>query len=68
MTLDYKEDFEFFKTIFKKLFIPEEIFSLKEIVRLLEKEPWIVEMNSGVQKLYEDHLKESAPVKLKSNI
>ena len=67
ITLDYKEDFDFFKTIFDKLYIPGKVFSLKEIVELLGKEPRIVEINSGAQKLYESHLKESAPVRLKNN-
>ncbi len=67
MTLDYQEDFEFFKTIFDKLYIPGKVFTLKEAIELLEKEPEIVKINSGVQKLYESHLEESAPVKLKNN-
>lgn len=66
MTLDYREDFEFFETIFDKLYIPDKIFSLKEIIQLLGKEPWIVRINSQVQKLYEAHLKESPPIKLKN--
>jgi len=67
MTLDYQEDFEFFRAIFDKLYILGKVFSLKEIVKLLEKEPEIVKINSSVQKLYESHLKESAQVKLKNN-
>lgn len=61
MTLDYKEDFEFFKTVFDKLYAPDKVFSLKEIIQLLEKEPWIAKINSQVQKLYEAHLKKIGP-------
>lgn len=65
MTLDYQEDFEFFKTVIEKLSLQNKVFTLKEVVDLLAREPWIVEINKGVQKLYEEHLKKSAPVKLK---
>lgn len=65
MTLDYKEDFDFFKAVFDKLYSPGKIFSLKEIINLLEKEQWLVDINSGVQKLFEAHFKKCAPVKLK---
>jgi spore coat polysaccharide biosynthesis protein SpsF len=68
MTLDYQEDFDFFKAVFEKLYVPGRVFALKDIISLLEREPEIAGINSGVQKLYEEHLKKSASVKLKNNI
>lgn len=65
MTLDYQEDFEFFKAVFENLYVPGRIFSLREIIQLLKEKPAIAEINSQVQKLYEAHLKKSAPLKLK---
>ena len=53
MTLDYKEDFEFFKAVFDKLYIPGKVFTLRQIVQLLKREPWIVKINSDVQRLWE---------------
>lgn len=67
MTLDYKEDFDFFKAVFDKLYVPSKVFPLKEIIQLLKRELWIAKINSGVQELYEKHLKKSAPIKLKGN-
>ena len=65
MTLDYKEDFEFFKTIFDKLYKKDKQFTLKQIIELIDKEPEIAEINSSVQKKYEQHLKKSAAVSIK---
>lgn len=66
MTLDYPEDLEFFKAVFKKLYVRGKIFSLREVVRLLERNPDITEINKRVQKLYEEKWKkEHAKIKLK---
>jgi len=61
MTLDYQEDFDFFKRIFDEL---GQDFSLKQTVELVRKKPEIFDINSGVQKKYEEHLKEAAAVKM----
>ncbi|MHA1482922.1 MAG: cytidylyltransferase domain-containing protein [Candidatus Heimdallarchaeaceae archaeon] len=65
MTLDYQEDFEFFKTVFDKLYVLDKIFTLREIIQLIKKEPWIAEINKSVQEKYEEHLAKSASVKIK---
>jgi spore coat polysaccharide biosynthesis protein SpsF (cytidylyltransferase family) len=52
MTLDYEEDFEFFKAIFDKLYSPNKVFSLREIIKLIEKNPELIEINKGVQKKF----------------
>lgn len=56
MTLDYEEDFRFFEEVFKELYADGKVFSLEEVVRLLDKRPEIVEINQSVQKLYEENL------------
>lgn len=67
MTLDYPEDFAFFAAVFEKLYRPGEVFSLNEIIQLLDRHPEIVALNREVQKLYLLHLQLSAPVRLKSD-
>jgi hypothetical protein len=56
MTLDYKEDYRFFQKIFDALYIPGRVFSLEEVMSLLARKPEIVQINQGVQKLYEENL------------
>jgi len=67
MTLDYQEDYQFFKEVFNKLYKPGKIFSLKEIMKLLKEHPEIIEINKHCEELYEQHIRKSAPVKLKSS-
>jgi spore coat polysaccharide biosynthesis protein SpsF (cytidylyltransferase family) len=64
MTLDYQEDFNFFKAVFDKLYTPGKVFTMGQIIELLEREPEIIKLNSGVQKAYEENLKKSAPVRV----
>ena len=52
MTLDYQEDFDFFKAIFDRLYEPNKVFSLRDIIKLLENNPELVEINKGVQKKF----------------
>jgi spore coat polysaccharide biosynthesis protein SpsF len=58
MTLDYPEDFEFFKTVFSLLGCGETFFSLREILVLLKKHPEIMEINDKMQSDYEQRYKE----------
>lgn len=52
MTLDYPEDFNFFKKIFEELYKINKIFTLREILELLEKNPQIIELNKCVHEKY----------------
>lgn len=54
MTLDYIEDFQFFKAIFERLYQPGKVFGLREIIRLLDREPQLIEIN---RKMHEQYLK-----------
>lgn len=65
MTLDYPEDLEFFKEIFKTLYTPGKIISLKEVIELLKQNPEIVEINRKAQKMYEEKLQKHSKPKLK---
>lgn len=59
-TIDYPEDYEFVKIIYDELFSDENIFSLDDILSLLEKNPEIRNINSkyaGVN-WYRHHLAE----------
>lgn len=47
-TLDYREDLEFFRAIFARLYRPGEIFLMGDVLALLEREPWLSEINAGV--------------------
>lgn len=65
MTLDYPEDLEFFREVFRRLHTPGKIISLREVVKLLEENPEIPEINRKVQKAYEERLKKHPKPKLK---
>jgi spore coat polysaccharide biosynthesis protein SpsF len=65
MTLDYEDDFKFFKEVFEKLYAPDKIFSLKEIMKLLKEHPEIVKINEHCEELYKEHVKKSAEMKLR---
>lgn len=57
MTLDYQEDFEFFKAVFQHLYQPRKVFNLRDIIKLLEQHPEIVQLNQHMQKVYEERFK-----------
>ena len=65
MTLDYPEDYEFFKAVFDELYSPGKIFTLKEILALLRRKPHIMEMNKHLQQKYTERVQKHAKVKLK---
>lgn len=65
MTLDYPEDLKFAKEIFNRLYSPGKIFTLVDIMRVLEKEPELAEINRGVQKAYWERFEKRAKIKLK---
>ena len=66
MTLDYQEDFEFFKTVFDRLYVPGKVFTLKEIMVLLKDNPQIKDINKDVQKAYLENLRKHTKIKLKN--
>lgn len=45
MTLDYQEDFEFFKIIFETLYSKQNVFSLHEVIQLIDSHPEIAQLS-----------------------
>jgi len=52
MTLDYEEDFQFFKKIIDMLYKEGKYFSLDEIIHLLRENPEIIKINKFVEDKY----------------
>jgi len=67
MTLDYPEDYEFFKAVFDELYSPGKVFTLKEILTLLRRKPHIMEINKQLQQKYTERIQKHLGVKLKKN-
>ena len=44
-TLDYPEDFEFITEIYKRLYPRKRIFYMVDVLDVLNKEPWLIEIN-----------------------
>jgi spore coat polysaccharide biosynthesis protein SpsF len=56
MTLDYPEDYDFFRAVYRELHRPGRVFSLDEILELLRRRPEIGEINRGATARYEANL------------
>lgn len=52
MSLDYPEDYEFFKKIFDILYKPGKIIHLSDVINLLNKNPDIINLNKDANKKY----------------
>jgi len=58
MTLDYSEDYEFFKTVFSYIGGDSKFFSLREILVFLKEHPEIIEINKKMQSIYQQRYTE----------
>lgn len=47
-TLDEESDYLFLTEVYNRLFSPERIFLTDDILKLLNEEPWIQKINSGI--------------------
>jgi spore coat polysaccharide biosynthesis protein SpsF len=65
MTLDYPEDWKFFQYIFDKLYKEEHIFSLDEILNLIDTDQEIVKINSSSKNKFIKKWKNQSEIKLK---
>ena len=45
-TIDYEEDYEFISRVYSELYRADHIFTLEEIIKLLEEKPQLQEINS----------------------
>jgi len=52
MTLDYEEDYDFFKAVFDHLSVRDGFFSLREILQILRIHPEIARINEKMQEKY----------------
>lgn len=49
-TVDEKEDLEFVREVYKRLYKEGKIFLMAEIIKLLEKEPKLLEINKNIKR------------------
>jgi len=49
-TVDYERDLEFVRAIYKKLYKPNNYFGFKEILKLLEEQPELMNINRGIER------------------
>ncbi|MBF0466463.1 MAG: hypothetical protein HQK94_15420 [Nitrospirae bacterium] len=50
MTLDYRDDFRFFETIMEHFEKTKRDYTLRDIVKYLDENPWIIEINQYLHK------------------
>lgn len=68
MTLDYPEDYEFFKRVFAALHNPGRVFSLDEILDYLELNPEVVAVNEHAEEKYKIRMTGQSGIKLKKQM
>lgn len=66
MTLDYPEDYEFFKAVFAGLYKEGRVFSLDELIGFLEKNPAVMDINKKCAQLYHNRYAKQSEIKLKA--
>ena len=57
-TLDYVQDLQFFKAIFKELYKKGNVFGIDQIMTLLNKNPKLIDINIGLNEEYNDRTKD----------
>ncbi len=65
MTLDYPEDFKFFKNVIENLSKKKKEFDLKDIIGYLDKNPKVVKINQFLQKKFKSNQKSKTKLVLK---
>ena len=65
MTLDYAEDLDFFKSIFNALYKKGSVFSLDDILKFLDANPHIVNINKECGNKFLKKFKKQSEIKLK---
>ncbi len=64
-TLDYPDDFKFFKIVIGNLGAEKKDFNLRDIIKYLNKHPEIVKINQYLQEKFEDNQKKQTKIILK---
>ncbi len=65
MTLDYEKDFQFFKTVIDMLYNEGNYFNLDDIIRFLEENPEVININKSVEAKYWENYKKKKTIKKK---
>jgi len=65
MTLDYEDDFKFFKSVIEGLGGVEKDFNLKDIIRYLGRNPEVIKINQYLQKEFEKNQKRKTKIVLR---
>lgn len=65
MTLDYADDFKFFKTIIEYFADKNQDFNLRDVVDFLDKNPQIVKINQYLQEIFLENQKKKTKLVLK---
>ncbi|MDA8869501.1 Gfo/Idh/MocA family oxidoreductase [Methylophilaceae bacterium] len=68
MTLDYPEDFQFIKKIYDALYKGNKIFTLSEILTLLDNNPEIIQINNNCDKKFKKRFASQSNPKFKKII
>lgn len=67
MTLDYPEDFEFFKNVIENLSKEKEEFDLKDIIDYLDRYPKVIKINQDLQNKFRNNQQQKTNLILKNN-
>lgn len=65
MTLDYPEDFEFFKNVIENLSKEKKEFNLKDIINYLDGHPKVIKINQGLQNKFRSNQQHKTKLFLK---
>jgi predicted dehydrogenase len=65
MTLDYPDDWTFFQCIFDELYNEDELFTLDEILELLDERPEIIKINENCSKKFNERYSSQSLINLK---
>lgn len=65
LTLDYPDDFEFFKLVYQHFTEKTYTMSIREIIKFLDENPKIVEINSHLKQSYQKRWENQSQIKLK---
>jgi spore coat polysaccharide biosynthesis protein SpsF (cytidylyltransferase family) len=68
MTLDYREDYIFFKSVLNGLKADRNIIPLKKIIKFIKRNPEIAKLNWFRQKHYYDNQKQKTFLKIKKPV
>ena len=64
-TLDWPEDLALIREIYKRLYVPGQVFHLRDVMGLLRREPELLEINRHLVEAYEAHVANFAPPRVK---